>query len=98
MSRVAYRVVQEALRNVVEHADATTARVAVAPEGDIVMVSVADDGRGMPPEVAGRGPRGAAAASATTSRTSAGRLEVGPRPSGGTLLTATIPLDLLGQG
>ncbi|MCR3721230.1 MULTISPECIES: sensor histidine kinase [Prauserella salsuginis group] len=42
----AYRVVQEALSNVLRHADATTATVAVDYGEDVVTVRVSDDGRG----------------------------------------------------
>jgi signal transduction histidine kinase len=42
----AYRVVQEALTNVLKHAEARHAEVTVAVEGDVVVVTVSDDGRG----------------------------------------------------
>ena len=49
-----YRIVQEALTNVVRHAGATRARITVSREriasaGDAVMVCVQDDGRGLEP-------------------------------------------------
>jgi two-component system sensor histidine kinase UhpB len=45
---VLYRVAQESLTNVVRHAEATTARVALeVVDGEVVLI-VADDGRGMP--------------------------------------------------
>src|SRR5207247_1029557 len=40
-----YRLVQEALTNVVKHADARMARVTVIEEGETLRVSVSDDGR-----------------------------------------------------
>lgn len=43
----AYRIVQEALANVARHAQAQRARVAVALEGDCIVVEVSDDGRGL---------------------------------------------------
>lgn len=42
-----YRIVQEALTNVLRHAQATRADVRVAATGDEVEVEVADDGRGV---------------------------------------------------
>lgn len=45
----AYRVVQEALSNVLRHAGATTATVAVDYGEDVVTVHVSDDGRGASP-------------------------------------------------
>jgi two-component system, NarL family, sensor histidine kinase DevS len=55
-----YRVVQEALTNVSRHAQATHAVVSMTRSGDgsAVRVSVADDGRGLPTDGAGLGPRG----------------------------------------
>jgi signal transduction histidine kinase len=48
---VAYRVVQEALSNVVKHAQATTARVSVTTGDGELRITVADDGRGFDPAV-----------------------------------------------
>ncbi|HEU5453404.1 MAG TPA: GAF domain-containing sensor histidine kinase [Terriglobales bacterium] len=42
-----YRVVQEALHNVAKHAKASTVTVQITREGDVVCVSVQDDGAGM---------------------------------------------------
>ncbi|MYS10015.1 sensor histidine kinase [Streptomyces sp. SID6041] len=53
----AYRIVQEALTNVVRHADARRAEVRLAHADGVLHVTVTDDGRG--PAVAGaRGPGG----------------------------------------
>jgi two-component system, NarL family, sensor histidine kinase UhpB len=45
---VIYRVAQEAMWNVVRHAEATTARIALESSGGALMLSVSDDGRGIP--------------------------------------------------
>ncbi|MGH3315855.1 MAG: GAF domain-containing sensor histidine kinase [Nocardioidaceae bacterium] len=53
-----YRIVQEALHNVVKHAEATTATVKIAterPESSHVVVEVRDDGRGMQHTASSRG-------------------------------------------
>jgi len=44
-----YRVCQEALRNVEEHADAGHVQVSVRQESDLAVVEVVDDGRGITP-------------------------------------------------
>jgi len=44
---VIYRVAQESLTNVVRHAQARTAHIALAPEGGEVVLTVRDDGQGM---------------------------------------------------
>jgi two-component system, NarL family, sensor kinase len=41
-----YRIAQEALQNVVKHADATTARLRLHPHGEVITLEVQDDGRG----------------------------------------------------
>jgi signal transduction histidine kinase len=46
LETVAYRVVQEALSNVVKHAHATGVTVSVVESGDELHIAVADDGRG----------------------------------------------------
>ncbi|GAA2071532.1 sensor histidine kinase [Microbacterium hatanonis] len=55
----AYRIVQEALTNVVRHSGATTATVTLARDADDLVATVGDDGTGMVPDhVAGGGIRG----------------------------------------
>ncbi|MBC3193869.1 sensor histidine kinase [Pseudonocardia sp. C8] len=48
----AYRIAAEALVNVVRHAGARTARVSLVREPGTLVVEVADDGRGIAPDVA----------------------------------------------
>ncbi|MEU8427667.1 sensor histidine kinase [Micromonospora sp. NPDC048887] len=83
----AYRIVQEALTNVSRHAGASTAVVRVVPDGDEVVVEVADDGVGPagPPGtgVLGMGER---------ARALGGSLTTGPGPDGGFLVRARLPL------
>jgi signal transduction histidine kinase len=50
-----YRLVQEALTNVVKHADASSARVTVGFDDGHVVVEVSDDGGGFDPEAATTG-------------------------------------------
>lgn len=49
---VIYRVAQEALTNVMRHAEASECLLALAEEGDDVLLTVADNGRGMPADAA----------------------------------------------
>jgi signal transduction histidine kinase len=49
-----YRVAQEGVRNVVVHADARRVVVTVGRAGDALVMTVADDGRGLPGPVPGR--------------------------------------------
>ena len=87
-----YRVVQEALTNVVKHAPAAAVDVAVTVDGGQVVVTVANDaGTATPraPEGAGHGLVG------MRQRTDlfGGTLLAGPTPDGGFRVTATFPVD-----
>jgi two-component system sensor histidine kinase UhpB len=52
---VVYRVAQESLTNVVRHAQASRALVALQPAGDGIRLTVSDDGRGLPDMTSGEG-------------------------------------------
>jgi signal transduction histidine kinase len=83
----AYFVVCEALTNVVKHAHATRATITASHEGDILAVSVSDDGVGGAHACRGLGLEGMA------DRVEAlgGHIDVDSRPRKGTRLTAHIP-------
>jgi signal transduction histidine kinase len=87
-----YRIVQEALTNVLRHAGATTAQVRVEHRADAVVVEVTDTGLGGPPAPGGTGIAG------MRERVDAlgGRLEAGPRPEGGFRVYAELPLSSRG--
>jgi len=88
----AYRIVQEALTNVVRHAGPATARVAVRYAPDRVAVEVVDDGRGG--EAAGQD-RGGHGIAGMRERAAlyGGTLEAGPLAGGGFRVAATLPLE-----
>ena len=50
----AYRIVQEALTNVVRHAAATSCRVSLQHDDDRLLITIEDNGRGFPQESEGR--------------------------------------------
>src|SRR5205085_2451210 len=86
-----YRIVQEALSNVVKHARARRVGIAIAPRDGWVGVRIADDGVGFPsdgPAVDTFGLRG------MRERVQAlgGRIEVGNRGGGGAYVSAELPL------
>ena len=90
----AYRIVQEALTNVVKHAGPAHAQVTIRYRGQAVAVEVTDDGRGaVPPVGDGRGRTGHGLIG-MRERVAAfnGDLEVGPRPGGGFRVAARLPL------
>jgi signal transduction histidine kinase len=87
----AYRVVQEALTNVVRHAQAGRAEITVTHADGRVTVEVADDGRAV-----GNG-RGSGSGQGILgmrerARALGGSLEAGPRPGGGFRVLATLPV------
>ena len=54
-----YRIVQEALTNVVKHAQAPHVSIVLAPQPGSVMAVIEDDGQGFTPTTAAGGPRAA---------------------------------------
>jgi signal transduction histidine kinase len=84
-----YRIVQEALHNIVQHANARNVRITVSQEPDRLLLSIQDDGRGFnPPQERGMGLIG------MEERVSAlgGRLVVESASGEGTLLRVALPL------
>ena len=87
----AYRIVQEALTNVLKHAGPARADVTVGCADGAVMIEVTDDGAGNPgggPRVGGQGLAGMHERVAVFG----GELQVGPRPGGGFAVRARLPL------
>jgi signal transduction histidine kinase len=86
----AYRIVQEALTNVVRHAGPATARVRIRYAPDSVDVEVVDDGRGGNPRPGdGHGIAGMRERAALY----CGTLHAGPRPGGGFRVAARLPVE-----
>jgi signal transduction histidine kinase len=85
-----YRIVQEALTNVLRHADARTAAVVARADGDTLTISVVDDGTGRSTaKGAGAGVRGMR----ERAEALGGTLHAGPGPGGGWRVDATLPLS-----
>jgi signal transduction histidine kinase len=86
-----YRIVQEAITNVVRHAQAGVCRVRIALDSGagILEVEITDDGVGIPGDrVAGVG----LASMRERAEELGGTLVVGPAPEGGTRVLARLPL------
>jgi signal transduction histidine kinase len=86
-----FRIVQEALNNVVKHAQVDKASVTLQFENGRVLVQVKDQGQGFTPETVGTGQRGMGL---TTMRDRAemmgGTLTVDSRPGAGTRVTVEV--------
>jgi signal transduction histidine kinase len=90
----AYRIVQEALTNVVKHAGPARAQVTIGYHDQDVTVEVIDDGRGVTaPAGDGRARVGHGLIGMRERvQVFGGDLEVGPRPGGGFRVAARLPL------
>ena len=89
----AYRIVQEALANAAKHAGPARARVVVRYEPRAVELEIADDGRGAGRASARRN-GGGHGLIGIRERVAlyGGTLDVGPRPTGGFLVHARLPI------
>jgi signal transduction histidine kinase len=85
----AYRITAEALTNAAKHADARRVRVTLAAPQQTLLITVADDGRGLRPRQAGVG----IASMRERARKLGGRVEITSRQTG-TTVTATLPFPL----
>ncbi|HET9650846.1 MAG TPA: ATP-binding protein, partial [Usitatibacter sp.] len=87
-----YRIVQEALANVVKHAGARTARVMIDRRAGQLRVSVEDDGRGVARD-AGQGPTGHYGMDIMRERAQrlGGTLRIRSMPGKGTRVRLTLP-------
>jgi signal transduction histidine kinase len=87
-----YRVLQESLTNVRKHAGPDPeVRVTLRRAGDDLVVEVVDDGRGSTASDHGKG-HGLIGMRQRTAA-AGGTFEAGPRPGGGFLVRAHVPLD-----
>jgi signal transduction histidine kinase len=93
-----YRIVQEALHNVVKHAQATAATIRLAADGAGLAVEVTDDGCGRP---AGTLTAAGETLGLVSMRERAerwgGQLVAGPHPAGGWRVRVTLPTSGTGE-
>jgi signal transduction histidine kinase len=90
LGQAAYRIVQEALTNVIRHANATTGVITLDRGADALTVAIRDNGRGAADIMAGNGIRGMGERAAEWG----GELTVArPDGEGGTVVTAVLPIQ-----
>jgi len=87
-----YRIGQEALHNVVKHANASNATLRIATEDDRVRLSVTDDGVGFAPEEVPRGHLGLIGMRQRVDLVG-GELRVESQTGGGTLIEASVAIS-----
>jgi signal transduction histidine kinase len=90
----AYRIIQESLTNVTRHAALSSAKVRLAYSPDGLDIEVSDDGRspGANGSVSRPGTGNGIAGMRERAAALGGRLAAGPRPGGGFVVTAHLPL------
>ena len=91
-----YRLVQEALTNVVKHADASAARVLLREDAAHIELEITDDGRGFTADDVGEGY--GLIGMRERVELLGGTLDVGPRPRGGTCVHVCLPGEPRGAG
>ncbi|MBZ6260064.1 sensor histidine kinase [Streptomyces olivaceus] len=88
----AFRIVQEALTNVVRHSGSRHARVRLDREGGTLRLCVDDDGPATGTDAGGSG--NGLAGMRERAAALGGTIEAGPRPDGGFRVLATLPADV----
>jgi len=93
-----YRIVQELLNNVLKHANASEVQVHVVREGQLLDVSVEDNGQGFEPEVQARRPLPGIGLAGIRNRLAllGGRLQLQAQPGRGTIVHFELPLEPAG--
>ena len=86
-----FRMVQEALTNVVRHAEATQVDVSLMREGDRLRVEVRDDGKGISPEAAARSSSLGLLGARERARRIGGDVTIARQPEGGTSFVIDVP-------
>jgi two-component system sensor histidine kinase UhpB len=91
---VVYRVAQESLWNIVRHAEATTARIALEAGEGVLVLSVSDDGRGI-----SRGSQAGSGIGGMRERALlvGANLRIDSEPGGGTQVRLVIPVETAEQ-
>jgi two-component system NarL family sensor kinase len=90
-----YRIAQEALQNVLKHAEAATARMIFSVTGDVARLEVRDDGVGFSPEPPAPSSRGGYGLNSMAERAEliGGRLSVRSWPGAGTTVVVVVPVS-----
>jgi signal transduction histidine kinase len=93
VSEELYLILREATRNALRHADASEIRLRMEISDDTVVASVTDDGRGFQVETVLAMPTGGLPSMMERAELLRGDLSVTSRPSAGTTVRVTVPLD-----
>jgi len=89
-----YRITQEALTNIARHAGATRARLELTQTADRIVLTIADNGAGLPPErIAGRleSPSLGLVGMRARAQQLGGHFSLANQPDGGVQVTVSVP-------
>ncbi len=98
LSSALYRMAQEALTNVVRHAEATEARVEMRIEGGNLVLAVRDNGKGFDPEAAGSRKSYGIMGIRERAHTLGGHARIARLDAGGTLVEIVVPMARYRKG
>jgi len=93
VSICAFRIAQEALRNVVKHSGATAAIVELSKEGNRLVLSVSDSGNGFDPNAVDERAGLGLISMRERLRLIKGQLSIQSMPRAGTRIRVEVPLD-----
>ncbi|GLS45982.1 PAS domain-containing sensor histidine kinase [Methylobacterium brachythecii] len=91
VSTAAFRIVQEALTNVLRHGAATRAEVSARHDGDALLIAISDDGRGIDRSSAARGRLGLAGMR-ERARLLGGTVAIESKAGAGTTVRVRLPI------
>ncbi len=93
VEKALFRVAQEALNNVVKHAQASEVAVTLSAQDDLVALTIEDNGVGIEPQAARPNTLGLTSMRERAEQLG-GHFEIGPSPAGvGTLVRVTVPSE-----
>jgi two-component system NarL family sensor kinase len=88
-----FRIAQEALTNILKHAEAKSADLAIEIAADTFTLSISDDGKGIPKSRVGTSTSHGLASMRHRIAGLGGVADIRSPPSGGTIVTAVIPME-----
>ena len=91
---VAYRTAQEALTNIAKHAQPAKVQIELSDREGVLTLEVADDGRGIAPEMLDKPKAFGLRGLHERARTVGGWLDISSRPGRGTSVILSVPLPL----
>ena len=92
-----YRVLQEALHNIVKHSESQRAHISLKGHTDDIRLTVTDSGAGFDPHAAIRGPGLGLTSMRERLKVVGGQLSIHSKPGRGTTIHAVVPLHLLAK-